>query len=245
MIIAVFDFESTDKDPLKARITELGVLLYNTKTKRIIKQYSSLLWNPTYPLQEKIVADMTGIYDEDLQAEGGTPQFELAKLSGILSRAEIIVGHNIRKYDLPLLKAEAARYEALGSIDISGLVVDTRFDVEYPAHIQTRKLTHLAAELGLPTQGSHSALADCLMTLAILNTQDLDETIARARIPEVWIRADVAFQNRNLAKERKYTWDGENKWWVKEIKANILEQETKEAPFPVIKLYPLYDGPKS
>jgi hypothetical protein len=43
----------------------------------------------------------------------------------------------------------------------------------------------------------------------------------------------VKYDQRELAKERKYSWDGEKKIWVKQIKELDLAKE-KEASFPVL-----------
>lgn len=247
MLLAFFDFESTNKDPLIARVTEIGLLLYDTEDRRITDHYSALLYDHTYPDLECIVAAMTGISDGLLKRSGKPPVPEFKKLLEFMAQADYIVGHNIRKYDLPLLKAELLRNAMEGAswLDAPNFI-DTRFDIEYAEHIKTRKLIELNAHLGLPNLNGHTALDDCKMTLAIQKLHDLGRTIELAASKEVWVRADVEYKDREKAKEAGFFWDGDSRWWVKQVKELFLKQEWEKCKAKGFDLSYLltYDGPK-
>lgn len=235
MIFAFFDFETTDKDPKTARITELGVALYSEKGK-MHYAYSSTLYDESYPPIHAEASKITGIDDGHLKKWGRSPTFELSVLCDCLYSADFIVGHNIRNFDLPLLAEELKRVE-IDDEYTKKPSIDTRYDIEYPEHLDIRKLPYLALEHGIIAQNSHAALSDVMTTASLFFKYDIEKTIARASSPTIFIQADVNFNTRDLAKERKYMWDGEKKIWVKEIKLCDYEKEERQTTkFKITKL---------
>lgn len=238
MILAVFDFETSDNDPRTCRITEAACVLYCTERQREIMSFSSLLWDETYPTIAPVAAKITGITDDLLKEHAQhawcAPRFILAQLGAFLLRADYVVGHNIRKFDLPLLHEELKR----NSLELSALPpnIDTRFDIEYPEHIDTRKLAYLASEHGIPPGLSHAALHDCHTTARLLFSYPLERVIHVSQSPDLYVRADVSFQDKEKAKEKKYFWDSEQKIWVKQLKEMFLEKEIADCSFPVLTL---------
>lgn len=238
MILAVFDFETTDSDPRTCRITEAACVLYDTDTKKELMSFGSLVWDESYTAIHPMAAKITGISDALLQKHAkhawNAPRFILAQLGAFMLRADYIVGHNIRQFDLIVLEEELKR----NSLELAKLPpnIDTRYDIEYPDHIDTRKLAYLATELGIQSGNSHSAIHDCHTTANLLFKFPLDRTIELAQSADVYVRADVSFHNKDLAKEKKYFWDSEKKIWVKMIKEMFLAREIEECSFPVLSL---------
>jgi hypothetical protein len=75
---------------------------------------------------------------------------------------------------------------------------------------------------------------DVLATLKLLAMYDIDTVIQRSQIPNVEVRAVVEYSQRLLAKERGYYWKAELKRWQKPMKADEVEREKTDAPFPVV-----------
>ena len=98
--IVALDLETTGLDVTKERIIEIAFILYDLDAGREIARYRRMV-NPQKPIPKKITA-ITGYGDADVM---GAPTFkEIAPLvSKMLSRADYIMGHNIRGYDVPLL----------------------------------------------------------------------------------------------------------------------------------------------
>lgn len=231
MNIFIFDFEATTPDPTTARILQLAFGVYNEKG---VEQtfHTALLYDETYAPIPADSQAIHGITDDQIKTWGKSPETELLHLVEQAARCDFVAGHNIRNYDLPLLMGELERYRVMVRFDN---IIDTRFDIEYPSHITTRKLTHLCADLGIIRQGAHSARHDVDMTKDLLFSFPLETTLERAKSPNLYIRADVTFNDKEKAKERKYNWDTVNKIWVKQIKELDLARE-KEASFPVLLL---------
>jgi DNA polymerase-3 subunit epsilon len=154
---------------------------------------------------------------------------QLNKLAG---QADAICAHNGTNFDKPLWKQEAERL-GLEPMGEKKIWIDTMTDVPYPEQMTTRKLVHLAAEHGFLNPFPHRAAFDVLTMLYILSKYDLTAVIQNAIAPTVKIRALATYEQRELAKARKYRWEGTSKMWWKEIKEFELEKEKAESPFGI------------
>ena len=234
MKIAFFDFETTGKDLVNDRVTQLAVALYDVESKRLLKSYSNTVYSEEYPPIHPDAALITHTDDAFLKRVGELPRESFIILMHFLNQADMICGHNIKGFDIPILKAEMERM--LLPIETITNLIDTRTDLEYPDYLQTRKLSYLAVEHGIPLFQAHAALFDVITNAELLFKYAFDRTLELAKSPELWVRADVKFDGKEKAKERKYRWDGTNKIWVKLIKELNYDDEIKNASFPVLKL---------
>lgn len=240
MKIAFFDFEATDKDPETCRITQLAVSIYNEKGKELY-HYSSLVYDESYPQINETAAAITGLSLEQLKDYGISPGAALTHFNSVANGCDFLCAHNLRGFDWPLLSAECAR---LGLIPPVSPCIDTRYDLPYPNHIETRKLLYLAAEYGFANPMAHSARHDVDAMAYLFFKFDLDTIITRSQSPELWLRADVKYDDRQLAKDRKFMWDGDQKIWVKKVKELDINEEITKAKFPILTLKN-YKGPKT
>lgn len=234
MILAFFDFETTDKEVKEARVTQLAVALYDSETQKMLGCYSNTLYSEEYPPMNPGAEAVTGISDAYLKRCGELPRESFIILMHYFGKADYVVGHNIRLFDLPILKEEMERM--LLPIEKVKNVIDTRFDIIYPDHIQTRKLGYLALEHGIQVVGAHAAINDVMTNAALFFRYDIEKTIELSKSPDMYIRADVKFDDRQKAKDKKYNWDGVNKIWVKQIKEMHYANEKQTSDFEVLKL---------
>ena len=152
------DFEATDKDVATARITQVAFSIWDTDKQKEDFHYSSLILpEGEYEIHET-AAKITGISKEQLEQFGRPLVEALDVLGGHLVGVDFLAAHNLHNYDLPLLKNEMLRI-GREMFQLPQLV-DTRFDVPWPDHIETRKLTYLAAEFGIVNPSAHSARHD-------------------------------------------------------------------------------------
>jgi DNA polymerase III epsilon subunit-like protein len=235
MIIGVFDFETTDKVAADARITQCAFSLYDTDDQwREIYHYSSLCVEDDYPEISPGAQAITGLTLDKIKKYGEKTSSVIEKFASYFSNLDYLCGHNIRNYDIPVLEAESQRY----GVDVTHLpvTIDTRFDCPWPSHIETRKLLYLAAEYGVANPMAHSARHDVDLTVFLLKQFDLDEVIKRSKSKDITIQAMVTYDTKELAKERKFSWDGTNKIWVKQIKELDFDTEVSMAGFKVVKV---------
>lgn len=236
MLLGFIDFEATDIDPLTARITQYAISVYQddpTDGWCEVWHYSGNLFDTSYPLMNPVAQAITGIKRENLKVFGESPVDKLPDFIKAMKSCDYVIGHNIRRFDMPLLEKECERY---GFTMPTCKYIDTRFDVPYPEHIETRKLSYLCLEHKICTTNGHSARHDVDYTASLFFRYPLEEMIALSKSPNICIRADVDFNNKDKAKALKYSWDSVKKIWVKEIKECHLEKEKAKSEFEVIVL---------
>jgi DNA polymerase III alpha subunit (gram-positive type) len=229
------DFEASDKDPTTARITQVAFSVWDIEEKKELYHHSSLILPEGEYEIDPVAGQITGISKEQLE-KFGTPLLEaLDVLFGHCNGVDFFAAHNLHNYDFPLLKNELQR---LGrELPELPLLVDTRFDVPWPEHIETRKLTYLGAEFGIVNPAAHSARHDTDLMALLFFKFPLDQILERAKSPQVWVRANVSYDNREKAKAHRFLWDGNNKWWVKLLKQCDYEKLTFDFPTIILKDY--------
>jgi len=229
------DFEATDKDTATARITQVAFSVFDIESKKEVFHYSTLVKPEGEYEIHPTAAQITGISREQLDAYGIALEDALEVLVRHSQSVDFIAAHNLHNYDLPLLNAELAR---LGYSEFKmPQLVDTRFDVPWPEHIETRKLVYLAAEYGIVNPSAHSARHDVDLMAKLFFMFPTEAVLERARSPQVWVRANVSYDHREKAKAEKFSWDGANKWWVKLFKKCDLENKTFDFPTMELKDY--------
>lgn len=237
MKILSLDFETTWTNPVdvkKARITEIGAVLYDWETKKPLVMYSQYVHDSDYPESPAELVELTGITDETLKRYGLAPIRALTDLNHLINQADFVVAHNGSNFDKPLYYAECERN---GIFPIAAHWLDSRMDIQYPKSISSRKLTFLAAEHGFLNPFSHRALFDCMTTFEILKRYDIEKVIELSKQPMIHAIAKVSFQDKHLAKDAGYYWDGEKKVWFKPMKESLFDDEKEARPFVVEMIY--------
>jgi DNA polymerase III epsilon subunit-like protein len=235
MLGLFLDFEATDKDVATARITQVAFSLYDTDKKKEVYHYSSLILPEGEFEIDPVAGAITGITKEQLTKYGIALDEALNVLLRSLVGVDFLAAHNLHNYDLPLLKNEVKRLRQ-EEVQLPKLV-DTRFDVPWPEHIETRKLTYLAAEFGIVNPSAHSARHDVDLMMKLFGMFPLETIMERAASPQIWVRADVSYDHRERAKARRFLWDGNKKIWVKLFKQCDFEKETYDFPTIILKDY--------
>jgi DNA polymerase III epsilon subunit-like protein len=246
MLVCGIDFEATDKEPKTARITEIGAQIFDVADgawRPVDEGFNCLVYAPDYPSQSEEVLRVTGITDELLKSEGVTPADAIRSLITYAGQAAYLIAYN-KEYDQVLLDEEMKRTGVAPRVAADRWLCALR-DVEYPEHYKCRKLSHLALDHGMPIDpaGLHRAVEDVRLMGKLLEfgKYRFEDVLAYSQIPWVYVKANVSFADKDLAKARRYSWEqvGERKFfktWVKKIKQTQLEKERAEAPFPVIQL---------
>lgn len=236
MRILGLDVETTGLDLKKDRVLKLGAILYDTEKNRApLFEFEWGLWHDSYPPIQPDAYQVHSLEQKSCAEFGLDPERVLRRLVQVCERHGVttLLAHNGNQFDFPMLfsMCDAFATNCLSFFQKS-LKIDTMTDVLYPETIQTRKLTHLAAEHGFVNPFPHSSLSDIRTMFEIFFRYPLDETLKRARSPQMTIGAMVDFHSRDLAKARRFSWDGQR--WIKKIKECDLDKEKKEAKFEVI-----------
>lgn len=235
MLILGLDFETTGKDTSKDEIIEVGAVLWDTYRNLPIYLMSEYIWYEsiwaTATSTKDQIENITKISYSDLEKYGQHPKVVLQKLANIMNTPELeaIVAHNGNDFDKPILMKNAERW----SIEIpSKPWIDTMVDIPYASNIQTRKLTHLAAEHGFVNPFAHRAIFDVLTMFRILQNYDVDWIYKLSLEPSITLVANTVppwkddGKSNEEAKSKGYRFHSETKTWIKNVKESQLQAET-------------------
>jgi DNA polymerase III subunit epsilon len=237
------DFETTGLDTSKDRIIEVGAILWEVETKRPLVTLGLLYRDETTPPLTEETVRITGITDDNLKEFGTAPKPNLEWLDKFCHthRVEYLVAHNGNSFDKPLLMAELDRYGLPAPTLRSLPWLDTRWDLPFATEPDSRKLKHLALDVGVVNSFPHRALTDVFTMMLVLSHYPFDDVVAASKIPMILVRAMVEFKDKEKAKAKQYRWTevGEYKrpgCWIKLIRENKFEDEKKLCDFPVIRI---------
>lgn len=225
MLLLGIDFETTGLDTKTLNLTEVGAVLWDTQLHRPIQLFNSLIHCPEVPAE---ITALNGLTADDCMKHGRPLEEVVGVLQGLVVKylPAFLVGHNCTNFDKLIFERFCT--------DI-GVVpwIDTSVDVPFPKSITTRKLSHLAAEHGFLNPFAHRALFDTMTMLRVLSHYDIEDVARSARTPNVTCIANVSYDDREKAKARGYRWDKGRGLWIKTMKQHQVEDEAKEAGFPV------------
>lgn len=230
MILLSFDLETTGLDRAMDRPIEVGAILYTTGQKKCLESSGYLVKSDVAVSQK--VTDLTGITQSALDKFGYESHAALEALLDLAVQADAFVGQNVKRFDKSFLENWCIREKLVMP---NKLWIDTRTDLP---GVVGKHLGYMAADAGFLNMFPHSALADCQTVIKLVQGHDIDRVVERAQSPEVVLLAQVSYDDRHQAKERKYSWNGDYKIWWKMVKQIELDAEVAEAPFDCAKAGP-------
>lgn len=198
--IAFFDIESTHRDPLKARIIELGiVILFPDGTSNSIK----LLFNPG----ENIADDNAEIHGFTNEMVKDWPAFkDKAEEVAEIFKGCDFGGFNSNQYDIPLLNEEFTRAGVVFDFSEAHFVdAGVLFKILAPRTLTAAVLTYLKKDHA----GAHGAIADTEATIEVLEAMlDNHSDVLPLTVPELALKSNYDVKRLDLAGKFKYRPDG-------------------------------------
>lgn len=236
------DLETTGLDVEADRITEIGIVLWDTETKSAIFAGGYYLYDKTYPKVPPEVVKITGITDDILKEFGQDPKAVLKWIDEQTDRWKVdyVVAHNGQAFDRPFLGWELSRNDVPGATLKTIPWIDTRYDIPWKKHMNSLKLGHIALEHGFMNPfGAHRAMMDVFTMLKVLAQYDIAKVVEYSKVPNIVVRALVDYPDRQKAKDKKFSWEQLSnyqkypKYWVKMIKADQLETLKQQCDFSI------------
>lgn len=240
MFLAVLDTETTGIDPDKAGldVIEIACSLYCTKTRTILKNWSSLMLPLDIPegSEENLdilnpAQEVNGIKPLAL-CSAPVADADLSFFIQMLEQSDVIVAHNA-EFDRPriirLLEERGAAYPERPW-------ACTMKYVSFPNQRNSKVLTHLCSDHEISTMGAHRAMSDVLMLCSLLaKAESLDEQILEAIKPRRQVTLDKAqaYDWKDRAKKHGFWWDGDKKTWF----ADLTDEQIKtlrEEGYPIV-----------
>lgn len=184
--IVVFDIEGTGTDVFSDNIIQLSAI--KLRREKNIAEFNEFLQS------DKSVGESEKVHhisDEYLKQKGQNPREVLQRFREFIQNA-VIVGHNIRGYDMDILNQNLVKHN-LKAIDFTNINFDTldlvrRFYPNLPKH----KLEFLSEYFDFKVKSNHDSLAD------VYATGELLELLLENRIiPTAKKRSELLAKQKN------------------------------------------------
>lgn len=202
--VLIVDVETTGLDPTSDEIIEFGAVLYSVEHQTTIAQASCLSHADGNPCERINRIPEAAVRDAE-RYHGVSVDFG-AMLEEMRGAADAYVAHNA-EFDSAFLRWDDLPW------------ICTCFDVRWPN--QTRdggSLINLALDHGIGVSSAHRALTDCQLIAALFDrVEDLPGAITHAMRPKATFQALVSYDDRELAKDAGFRWDGQKKVWTRRM----------------------------
>lgn len=212
--ILFFDFETTSLDVSKADIVEFGYIK-TTEDLSIISS-GSLLIKTSKEIDECIAKDVLKFDNDFLNEHGCEQSIAFCEMSKIFQDCDYLVAHNGLSFDIPIAK------KFLGEdLFKEKTIVDTMLDLpdDFYTQLPTKKLKYLAIERGIFLRHTHRTIKDVTILHSLLESfKDILDTIFYKASKKIYLcKIDVAFADRDKAKQIGGRWNAEEKIWQKDF----------------------------
>jgi len=225
-LLLIVDLETTGLDPQKDLVIELGAILYSVNHRCSLQHLSTL-----FPVSEN-KAELVNHISSQASQEVQNIELVLQQFQYWVEQADFLIAHNAR------FDSQWFGHGILPPIKKTWLC--TYQDFVWEKNHKPTNLIETALNHGIGVSQAHRALTDCQLIAAIFDRVGsefkqfeilLDKAIKRSREPLITVIAKVSYDERNLAKEDNFRWNGSERKWLKEIKRSDLFLEMEKYPF--------------
>jgi DNA polymerase III epsilon subunit-like protein len=220
-----YDVESTGLDVNEDRIIEVGAILFSTAQKKCLESQGFLV-KADKPISDEITK-ITGITQAAVDRFGYDSADALDTVIDMMNQADAIVGQNVIQFDKRITESWARRE---GKTLPEKLYVDTRTDLLLT---QGKHLQYMCADNFFLNLFPHSALSDCQSVVKLLEKEDIDKVIERAKSPTVVLIAHHRREDNDKAKKMRFRWNPTLRVWWLTAKQLDVEKIASEAPFDI------------
>ena len=219
--LLIIDTETSGLDPDAHHCLEIGAILFDVPSRQVLAQMSCLLPVESNAAEaiNRIPAAVTRLPQP---WKPGLDYFQ-----ELLNAADLLVAHNAA-FDRQWLGRSH-----LPATDLPWLC--SMEDMRWPKDKQLRSrpsVRDLALAYEIPVWAAHRALSDCIYLAEVFRRCDqLEQLIERGLEPRSLMRAQVSYDDRQLAREAGFRWNDPVKGaWTRRLSAS----EAEELPFAVV-----------
>ena len=226
--LLIIDTETSGLEPEQDHCLEVGSILFSVPERAVLAQQSFLLpvtSNAAEPIN-RIPASVTRLPQPWRQA--------LDYLASLIDSADVLVAHNA---------AFDRQWFGRGSLPaVQQPWLCTMEDIRWPAERQLRSrpsVRDLALAYEIPVWAAHRALSDCTYLAEVFRRcENLEDLLMKGLEPRRLMRAQVSYDNRQLAKDAGFRWNDPVKGaWTR----RLSEREASELAFSVVAVETLPD----
>ncbi len=223
--LLIIDTETTGLDSVKDFCLEIGAILFHVPTRSVLAQQSFLL-----PVASNSAESINRIPAEVTRVK--QPWEEAIKyFVALLDTAELLVAHNVSFDKQWFLKSPLPKVNKPWLCSME--------DITWPSSRQLRpkpSVRDLALAYEIPVWSAHRALTDCIYLSEVFRRcEDLETLLLHGLEPRRLMRAQVSYEERNLAKQAGFRWNDPVKgFWTR----RLSDREASSLDFPVVLVEP-------
>lgn len=216
----IIDTETSGLDD-SAELIEVGMILYSVTNQSSLVEFATLL-----PATKNDAEPINRIKPAALQEIAVVGEKSSIVLD-LMNAADCYVAHNA-EFDAAVLK----RWSMFFTDDKPWLC--TMADFKWPlATREQGSLINLALDHGIGVSSAHRALTDCRLIAALFDRMtDLLAMFEVAMRPKGLFQALVSYDERELAKQKGFKWQGDSKKWIRQMAI----EDAAALSFPVKRL---------
>lgn len=222
--LLILDTETSGLEPESDHCLEIGAILFDVPSRQVLAQMSCLLPVASNAAEaiNRIPAAVTRLPQP---WKAGLDYFQT-----LLNAADLLVAHNA---------AFDRQWLGRGHLPATNLPwLCTMEDIRWPRDKQLRSrpsVRDLALAYEIPVWAAHRALTDCVYLAEVFRRCDqLEQLIEQGMEPRTLMRAQISYDDRQLAREAGFRWNDPVKGaWSR----RLSRREAEDLPFPVVVQY--------
>lgn len=191
-----------------AQVIEVGAILYSVENQCVLQELATLFpatKNDAEPINR---IKTTALYEIELTR---SVSFALELLFAMSTSADVYVAHNA-EFDKKRIVRDT-RFLPMASRDWLCTMADFKWPL---ATKESGSLINLALDHGIGVASAHRALTDCRLIASLFDrAADLPEMFTVAMRPKAMFQALVSYDDRELAKQAGFKWNGADKTWTR------------------------------
>lgn len=218
--LLILDTETTGLSPDDSQCIEVGAILFSVPHRAVLTQVSFLLpclMNGA-EFVNKIPAGITQVSQPRDEAD--------AMFTAMVRECDAVVAHNA-SFDKQWFDGDR-----LPVIDKPWIC--TMDDISWPTELRLKSrpsVATLALAYGVPVWAAHRALTDCIYLAQVFERcNNLEELLLGSQEPRLLYRADVSYDDRELARAAGFRW---NEAVPKAWSRKLTQREAEKLTFPV------------
>ncbi len=218
--LLILDTETTGLDPCQHQCIEIGSILFHVESRSVLAQNSFLM--PALTNSAEVINKISpSITQLEQPWEVGLKYFD-----ALLDKADLVLAHNA-SFDKQWFGIHPLP-------EISKPWICSLEDICWPSELGLKSkpsVKDLALAYEVPVWSAHRALTDCIYLAEVLKRcKDLEILLMHGLEPRRLMKAEVSYDERQLAKNAGFRWNEPVKGaWTR----RISEREIRKLPFPV------------
>lgn len=231
--VLIVDVETTGLETQNSQVIEVAAILYSVKDKSIVQQFSTVL--PAQANDAERINRIKASLLQEIKEDSIT--IAVWVLQEMAKKAQAIVAHNAEfdkqwfghlddtKNALPILLN-------LSDEPLPWLCTCNDFNWPNQTH-PGQSLINLAVAHDVGVARVHRAMADCELIAALFDRmENLEAMFEEALRPKALFKANVTYEERELAKKAGFKWIPKLKSWTRKMSTDDI----KMLPFSVTQI---------